>query len=111
MMSRPFPVASLMTAMLAVGCAHTLRGTRMHIDVSATPPAVVAGFHRDFPGLNISHTDLFRAADGTETYELKFRDAMNKYRHKIYSADGQLQGDKTDVILPDASHPAPTATP
>ncbi len=110
MNSRPYAAASLFAAILAVGCAHTSRSHK-HVEVASAPPAVLAGFHREFPGLNLSHTDLVREADGTTQYELKFRDANNKYHHKMYSPDGTLLSDKGDVMLPDATHPAPDANP
>jgi hypothetical protein len=85
----------------SVACQHG-GGSHTHVDVAATPPAVVDGFHREFPGLTISHADEIHMPDGSTRYELKFRDAENHYHRKIFSADGKLEDTKEGVVLPAA---------
>ena len=83
----------------AVGCAHG-GGHHSHTSVENTPPAVMDGFHREFPGLSVSHTDEVHMPDGTMNYELKFRDADNHYHRKLFTADGKLIDTRDDVALP-----------
>jgi hypothetical protein len=75
-------------------------GSHAHIAVEQTPPPVMDGFHREFPGLIISHTDEIHMPDSSIRYDLKFRDAENHYHRKVFTADGKLVDTKDDVILP-----------
>ena len=91
----------LVAAILATGtvaCQHG-GGSHTHIPVANTPPAVLDGFHREFPGLTVSHTDEIRMPDGSTDYEIKFRDAANHYHRKIFTADGKLIDTRDDVVL------------
>ncbi|HUO07491.1 MAG TPA: hypothetical protein VM008_04260 [Phycisphaerae bacterium] len=100
MMAGLLAAAMLITG--SVACQHG-GGSHTHIAVEQTPPAVVDGFHREFPGLKISHTDEIHMPDGTTRYDLKFRDAENHYHRKIFSADGKLEDTREGVVLP-ATH-------
>jgi hypothetical protein len=86
------------------GCSHT-GGSVEHID-GQTPPAVMEGFNREFPGLTLSHTDRVTYLDKTVKYELKFRDADRDYRRKLFDAQGKLLDPKWDVKLPAQTAPA-----
>lgn len=83
----------------SVGCTQV--GDRSdHVALDQTPPAVMDGFHREFPGLVLSHTDVVHTADGGTEYNLKFHDATRRYHTKLFSADGHLLEDKSTVALP-----------
>ena len=96
---KPHLIISLPALLLLCACSHS-GGTPTHIAVDQTPPAVVTGFNKEFPGLTITHTDSLAMPDGATHYELKFRDAANKYHRKTFTADGTLLDDKSNVILP-----------
>jgi hypothetical protein len=89
--------ATAATLLVAVGCLEG--GKHEHVAVENTPPAVVDGFHSEFPGLTIRHVDLITEPDGTKQYELKFYDADHHYHHKFFTPDGKLVGDKDDVAV------------
>ena len=95
-------VASLAFLILADCGHHTFFDSHTHIDVNQTPPAVVDGFNREFPGLKIANTDQIVNADKTVTYELKFRDAKNDYKRKLFGADGVLRGGQFEHGVPAA---------
>jgi hypothetical protein len=82
----------------AAGCAHG-GGRHTHITVENTPPAVMDGFHREFPGCTLGHTDEVHMPDGTTNYELKFHDAQNHYHRKIFAADGKLLDTRDNVAV------------
>ena len=97
-------VAAVLAAVLLNGCSHTM-GDVKHID-GQTPQAVVDGFNREFPGCKLTHTDQVTYMDKTIKYELKFRDAKNDYKRKMFTADGKLLDSKWDVTLGAATAPA-----
>ena len=82
-----------------VACQHG-GGRHTHIAVEQTPPAVMDGFHREFGGLTVLHSDEVRMPDGSTQYDLKFRDADNHYHRKLFTADGKLIDTKMDVAIP-----------
>ena len=86
-------------------CSHT-GGKAEHIPIEQTPPAVMNGFHQEFPGITLLHTDRVTMLDGTIKYELKFRDAKNDYYRKMFSAEGNLLDPRGDIALPAATAPA-----
>jgi hypothetical protein len=94
-------IAGLLAAgILLTGTAACEHGGGSHISVEQTLPPVRDGFHREFPGLILSHTDEIRMPDSSIRYDLKFRDAENHYHRKVFTADGKLVDTKDDVILP-----------
>ena len=88
-------VAAVLSTGVA-GCAHG-GGHHTHIATENTPPAVLDGFHREFPGCTLAHTDEVHQPDGTVAYELKFHDAAHHYHRKIFSADGKLLDTRDNV--------------
>ena|SRR5579862_2073874 len=96
-MKRRIGYLAVVLAMAAVGCSHA-GGRVTHIQVEQTPDGVKAGFQKEFPGLAISHTDEIAMPDGSRHYELKFRDALNKYHRKMFASDGTLLDVKGEVV-------------
>lgn len=93
--------AALCVSAGALSIACTEVGDRSdRIALDQTPPAVMDGFHREFPGLVVSHTDLVHTANGGIEYNLSFRDATRRYHSKLFTADGHLMEDKSTVALP-----------
>ena len=88
----------------AGGCSHTL-GDVHHLKLEQTPPAVMEGFTREFPGLTLSHMDEITYLDGTVKYEAKFRDVKNGYHRKMFSKDGVLLDPKWGVSLASDGQP------
>ena len=99
-------LAMLSLAFLATGgCSQ--RGDHTHMEIASTPPAVIEEFHRDFPGLALSHVDrIVTYFDHATEYEVKFRDADNNYHRRHYTTEGKLLDGTKDVVLVPTTRPA-----
>jgi hypothetical protein len=102
-MRRGWALVLVAAGMMFAGC----RGAHKHIPVEETPAPVMAGFQREFPGLTISHTDTVVKPGGQIEYQLKFRDAQNRYHRKMFDVDGKLVDNRDGVALPQPAAPMP----
>ena len=106
MKSLHFTSIAVLLCLIFVGCSNSNSNNQSITNaftpktISQAPPAVVAGFHREFPTFHITKTIRQTNMGANSLYRLSFRDAKNVLQEKQFASDGTFLDTTIGVNMP-----------